>query len=111
MKRLSWILLALSLLVAVVGAQRRPGAGTTDYPQWEFKALLPAEMSPARYRHVSDNEVHSLAAQGWELVSVAPYVYLNEERGPEGRKLAVTQTYSAFYFKRLRATRAGSAGQ
>lgn len=72
---------------------------------WEYTALLPDEISPARYRQASHAEVARMAAQGWELVSVSPYVYLNEERGPEGRKLVVTQTYPAYYFKRLKPNR------
>jgi hypothetical protein len=41
------------------------------------------------------------------LVSVMPYVYRNEERGPElqGPKPVVTQTYPAYFFKRLRVAR------
>lgn len=72
------------------------------YPPWEVKAVFPAEVSPARYRQVDPRELDKLAGDGWELVSTTPYVYLNEERGPEGRKLVVTQTYPAYFFKRLR---------
>ena len=34
------------------------------------------------------------------MLAVPPYVILNEERGPEGPKLAVTQVYSAHFFQR-----------
>jgi hypothetical protein len=52
---------------------------------------------------VDQRSLQSLADQGWELVSVMPYVYRNEERGPElqGPKPVVTQTYPAYFFKRV----------
>lgn len=87
------------LLAALLFAQRpRPAV----YPPWEVRALFPAEVSPARYRQVDPREIDRLAADGWELVSTTPFTYLNEERGPEGRKLVVTQTYPAYFFKRPR---------
>lgn len=93
----------LCVLVAVgaaaIGLGQRQRA---VYPPWEVKTVFPPEVSPARYRQVDPREIERLAADGWELVSTTPYVYLNEERGPEGRKLVVTQTYPAYYFKRLR---------
>ena len=41
---------------------------------------------------------------GWELVSVVPYIYRNEGRmnAPANPKPMVTQTYPAYFFKRLR---------
>jgi hypothetical protein len=72
--------------------------------------LVPREASPARYEQVDQRELQTLAEQGWELVSVEPYVYRNEERGGEGvhPKPTVTQTYPAYFFKRIRiARRAG----
>ncbi|MFN7925049.1 MAG: hypothetical protein U0Q16_33440 [Bryobacteraceae bacterium] len=105
MKRLFAIgLFALFTLAAMLLAQRAapgPKAAGPDHLVWEYKSLLPQETSPARYRHVEQFEVAAAASQGWELVAVSPWVYQNEERGPEGRKLVVTQTYQAYFFKRL----------
>ena len=56
----------------------------------------------SHYKQVPPSELRRLGDQGWQLVSVTPYVLLNEERGPEGKKLAVTQTYPAYFFKRPR---------
>jgi hypothetical protein len=78
--------------------QRRPRPG--DYPPWEVKVVQPYEISPARYRQVTERELNDVAIQGWELVGIAPYTYLNEERGKE--KTMVTQTYPTYIFKRLR---------
>jgi len=69
---------------------------------WEITAVLPREISPARYAQVSEGELNRMAEEGWQLVSVAPYVLLNEERGPEDRRESVTQTYPAYYFQRSR---------
>ena len=55
------------------------------------------------YEQVSQQEIQSLASQAWELVSVVPFVYRNEERGDaSNNKPAVTQTYPAYFFKRIR---------
>jgi hypothetical protein len=73
------------------------------YPPYEVRAVFPRETSPALYEQVSQQELQSLAAQGWELVSVMPFVYRNEERGQaQNNKPAVTQTYPAYFFKRIR---------
>jgi len=71
-----------------------------DYPVWEMRALTPREVSPARHNPVEQWELERAGDQGWELVSVAPYVFQNEERGPDGQKKVVTQVYPAYYFKR-----------
>ena len=86
---------------AVVWAQQ--SKAPAPYPPYEVRSLFPRETSPALYEHVSQQEIQSLAAQGWELVSVVPYVYRNEERGTaSNNKPAVTQTYPAYFFKRAR---------
>jgi hypothetical protein len=66
--------------------------------------MFPREIAPARYEQVEQRELQSLADQGWELVSVMPYIYRNEERGtPEmAPRPMVTQTYPAYFFKRLK---------
>jgi hypothetical protein len=67
------------------------------------RSVFPRETSPALYEQVPQQEIQSLAGQGWELVSVVPYVYRNEERGnASNNKPAVTQTYLAYFFKRPR---------
>jgi hypothetical protein len=91
---------AMALAATLLLAQR-----PAQYPIWEVKTLLPQERSPARYTQVQQYDVDRMAAEGWELVAVTPYVYLNEERGQEGHKLMVTQTYQAYYFKRLKPQR------
>jgi hypothetical protein len=92
----------LTAVAALVFAQRDrppdPAAGI----QMEVRSVFPREFSPGLYRQVEQSELQMLAQQGWELVSVMPYVYRNEERGPElhGPKPVVTQTYPAYFFKR-----------
>jgi hypothetical protein len=74
---------------------------------YEVKSIFPRETSPAQYQQVDPREVQAAADQGWELVSVMPYIYKNEERGtPEMTpRPMVTQTYPAYFFKRLKASR------
>jgi hypothetical protein len=74
------------------------------YAPLEVRSVFPREISPGKYEQVREAELQSLAMQGWELVSVMPYIYRNEERGPElqGPKPVVTQTYPAYFFKRIR---------
>lgn len=74
------------------------------YTPFEVRSVFPRQVSPGMYEQVPQAELQALAQQGWELVSVMPYVYRNEERGPElqGPKPVVTQTYPAYFFKRLR---------
>jgi hypothetical protein len=87
--------------LALLMAQRER---TPTYPPYEFKALLPHEFAPAQYHQVEQRELESTAEQGWELVSVVPYIYKNEERGSVtlAPRPIVTMTYPAYYFKRLR---------
>jgi hypothetical protein len=87
--------------VALLWAQRdRP----VELPPYEVRAVFPRETSPAQYQQVDQRELLSLADQGWELVSVMPYIYKNEERGtPEmAPRPMVTQTYPAYFVKRLK---------
>jgi len=99
------IVLSLTLLTAALtfvwAQQGKPPAPA--YSQYEVRSVFPREISPAMYEQVSQQEIQSLAGQGWELVSVVPYVYRNEERGTaSNNKPAVTQTYPAYFFKRIR---------
>ena len=94
--------MVLLAAVAIVWAQQGK-AGAAVYAQYEVRSVFPRETSPALYEQVSQQELQTLAAQGWELVSVTPFVYRNEERGSaSNNKPAVTQTYPAYFFKRVR---------
>jgi hypothetical protein len=75
-----------------------------DAVHLEVRSVFPREATPGKYEQVDQRSLQQLADQGWELVSVMPYVYRNEERGPElqGPKPVVTQTYPAYFFKRVR---------
>ena len=99
------LVLSTALLVcgvAFVWAQQSK-APVAVYAQYEVRSVFPRETSPAMYEQVSQQELQSLASQGWELVSVTPFVYRNEERGAAANnKPAVTQTYPAYFFKRVR---------
>ncbi len=92
------LMAALAAVILLAAQMARPRK--TDFPPWEVKVVQPLEISPARYRQVTERELNDLAYQGWELVGIAPYTYLNEERGKE--KTMVTQTYPTYIFKRLR---------
>ena len=100
MKRAILFALGLAALVAVAVYAQRSGP---EYAAWEYRALLPHETTPARYRQVDSRELALATSEGWELVAVTPHVLLNEERGPEGRKQVATQVYPGYYFKRLRS--------
>jgi hypothetical protein len=105
-KSLIPLFVAAAMLSAALWGQK-PRVPQTPLPVWEVKEVLPLEVSPARYRQVSRTELDALARDGWELVAVTPYVYLNEERGTraEPARPMVTQTYSAYYFKRMKRDR------
>jgi hypothetical protein len=106
-KTMKRTLLALALLLTaaiLVWAQRERFAIPSPYPQLEVRSVFPREISPGKYEQVEQRELQTLAQQGWELVSVMPYIYRNEEHGPElqGPKPVVTQSYPAYFFKRVR---------
>ncbi|MBM3812866.1 MAG: hypothetical protein FJW20_14670 [Acidimicrobiia bacterium] len=100
MQRTWFVLPLFALATLLLHGQRQ-----REFPLWEMRAVTPQEVSPARYKQVESWELDRMERDGWELVSVAPFVLQNEERGPEGRKLVVTQTYPAYYFKRLKPAR------
>lgn len=96
-------------LAAVVMAQRERASTPPEPPapgtvQMEVHSVFPREYSPGLYHQVEQIELQNLAQQGWELVSVMPYIYRNEEHGTDlnGPKPVVTQTYPAYFFKRVR---------
>lgn len=103
MKRIIVLSLALAIAAAAFLWAQQTKIAAPAHPQWEVHSVFPRETSPAMYEQVSQQELQTLASQGWELVSVVPYVYRNEERGPAlNNKPAVTQTYPAYFFKRLK---------
>ncbi len=102
--RPSILVVALCGAALALWAQRER---SVDRPLYEIRSVFPREASPAAYQQVEPRELQALADQGWELVSVVPYVYKNEERGTVAmapRPMA-TQTYPAYFFKRLKAVR------
>ena len=103
MKRILLLSLILATAaVAFVWAQQGKAAAPV-HPPYEVHSVFPRETSPAMYEQVSQQELQTLAAQGWELVSITPFVYRNEERGTAlNNKPAVTQVYPAYFFKRAR---------
>ena len=108
MTRFSTSLFATAALLGaalfVFSQSPRKATAAMEYSPWETKALVPFERSPAHYVQVPQRELDTAAAEGWELVAVAPFVLLNEARGQD-RRDTVTQAYSAYYFKRLRRER------
>lgn len=107
--RRTTVVIAFAALAIVLALTQHIRAQQSEAPAYEVRALFPREVSPARYEQVEPHELQTLAEQGWELVSVEPYVYRNEERGGEGvhPKPTITQTYPAYFFKRVRIRRAG----
>jgi hypothetical protein len=73
-----------------------------DHPPYQVNLVFPRETSPGQYRQVEQRDLEILADQGWELVSVMPYIYRNEEHGNDSSrpKPVATQTYPAYFFKR-----------
>jgi hypothetical protein len=102
MKRIILAVCLLATAGVVLRAQRERVAPA--YLRFEVHSLFPREVAPGQYQQVDSNTLQGLADQGWELVSVMPYVYRNEERGPAmpGPRAVVTQTYPAYFFKRTR---------
>jgi hypothetical protein len=97
---------SLAVLAALVlWAQQRERP--PDRLAYELKSVLPRETSPAQYQQVDQRELQNLSEQGWELITVVPYIYKNEERGTPDMapRPMVTQTYPAYFFKRLKPSR------
>jgi len=97
-------LLGLAAAAALFAQQR----SVNPVYAYEMFSVFPRETSAGQYQQVDQHELQNLAEQGWELVSVAPFVYRNEERNNgdmHGPKPVVTQTYPAYFFKRPRISR------
>jgi hypothetical protein len=105
MRRITVVIALAAMAVVFVLAQQR--TAQNDLPAYEVRSVFPREVSPAQYEQVPQRELQALADQGWELVSVMPYIYRNEEHGGEGMnpKPVVTQTYPAYFFKRPKPVR------
>jgi hypothetical protein len=101
--RRSLILIGFAAAALLLAQRDRPGVG----PAYEVRSLFPRETSPAQYQQVDARDIQNLAGEGWELVAVVPYIYKNEERGtPDlAPRPMVTQTYPAYFFKRVRPGR------
>jgi len=95
------LFVAVCLATGLLWAQR---SQTNERGLYEVRSVFPREISPAQYQQVEPRELQMLADQGWELVGVVPYIFKNEEHGtPEmAPRPMVTQTYPAYFFKRLR---------
>jgi hypothetical protein len=98
--------LAAFMMAPFLMAQREAVTPLAGAVQMEVHSVFPHEYSPGLYHQVDQAELQRLAQQGWELVSVMPDVYRKEEHGGtdfNGPKPVVTQTYPAYFFKRVRA--------
>jgi hypothetical protein len=100
MKRIIPVVVLFVMAAAFLWAQYHV---VPDAVHLEVRSVFPREVTPGRYEQVDQRSLQQLADQGWELVSVMPYIYRIEERGPElqGPKTVVTQTYPAYFFKRI----------
>lgn len=104
MRNSRWFAILLVVAAFALYGQRERLAPPPNTPTWEYRALTPHEISTAAFRQVEWFEVEALGNQGWELVSVTPFVIRNDEHKPraEGESKLVTQNYVAYYFKRQR---------
>jgi hypothetical protein len=76
------------------------------YAPYELLSVFPQERAPGQFMQVDPAQLQSLADLGWQLVSVSPYIYRNEEH-PTGNPAdaispLVTQVYLAYFFQRPR---------
>jgi hypothetical protein len=78
------------------------------YAPYELLSVFPQSTAAGEYQQVDPSQLQSLADQGWQLVSVAPYVYRNEGHEGSPNDAAspppplVTQVYLAYFFQRVR---------
>jgi hypothetical protein len=91
-------------VVLFVVAAAYLGRIVQDIVRLEVRSVFPREVTPGKYEQVDQRSLQTLADQGWELVSVTPYVYRNEERGLvlQSQKPVATQAYPAHSFKQVR---------
>ncbi len=106
MRNRAWIwFVCLAAAAALVWGQRERLAPRPEVATWEYRSLVPQETGPGAYRQVEWLDVTLLGGQGWELVSVTPWVIRNDERKykAEESPKVITQNYMAYYFKRPRS--------
>jgi hypothetical protein len=105
MKRTIAVLLAGMAAVLFLWSQQRDQS--PPYLPFEVFSVFPREVSPGIYAQVEQRQLQTLSDQGWELVGVTPYIYRNEEHGEGdlGRRQVVTQTYPAYFFRRVKVRR------
>jgi hypothetical protein len=78
------------------------------YAPYELLSVFPQENAAGEFRQVDPSQLQSLSDQGWQLVSVAPYVYRNEGHDANANDATVpppplvTQVYLAYFFQRAR---------
>lgn len=102
-RALAWVV-CLAAAAALVWGQRERIAPNREIATWEYRSLVPQEISPGVYHQVEWFNVTALGDQGWELVSVTPWVIRNDERKYKAEEMpkVITQNYMAYYFKRPR---------
>ena len=85
------------------------GAVAPAYATYELLSVFPQETGAGgEYSQVDPSQLQSLSDQGWQLVSVSPYVLRNEgHAGTADDALSpppplATQVYLAYFFQRPR---------
>jgi|SRR6185437_8820229 len=123
MKKALFLCLLAALAALLFAQQPRSSApgrivtggssGAPLYAPYDLLSVFPQETSAGLYQQVDASQLQALADQGWQLVSVAPYVYRNEG-SPTASSQAqasspppplVTQVYLAYFFQRARLIR------
>ncbi len=119
MKKLLFVcLLAGATVLLVMSQTRRVGPGRVAggsaqapvYAPYELLSVYPQETGDGEFDQVDPAQLQSLSAEGWQLVSVAPYAYRNEGHATSTQATApppplVTQVYLAYFFQRSRLMR------
>ena len=117
MKKVLVVCLLIGATVLTMAQTRRvaPGRVSTGsssraaaYAPYELLSVYPQETGAGEFSQVDPNQLQSLAEEGWQLVSVAPYAYRNEG-APGASGLVppplITQVYLAYFFQRSRLIR------
>ncbi len=114
MKKALFVCLLAGTTALLIAQQGRISTGSSHapaYAPYDVLSVFPEESSSGKFAQVDPYQLQSLAAEGWQLVSVAPYAYRNEG-APGASNLAsapppplVTQVYLAYFFQRSRLTR------
>jgi hypothetical protein len=123
MKKALFVCLLAGVTALLLAQQPRPSApgrivtggssGAPLYAPYDLLSVFPQETAAGQYQQVDPSQLQSLADQGWQLVSVAPYVYRNEgspSASAEAQPASpppplVTQVYLAYFFQRARLIR------